>query len=307
VKKSGDTFWQKLWKQKALVLMSLPFIIYVIIFKYVPLWGWLMAFQNYWPGNSFFNQTWVGLENFKLLLSDPVFFKVLRNTLAMSLIKLLSGMFFSILLALVLNEVRFAKFKKITQTISYLPHFISWVVGANLVMNALSTDGGIVNDLLLNLGIIDSPIMFMGIPKLFWWIVGASHVWKTVGFGAILYLASIVSISPSLYEAAVIDGASRLQRIRYITLPALKPVIIILLIINVGRLMNMGFQQIYLLSNGRVIEYSRIFRIFELDYGLKMMRYSFATTAGIFRSLVSIVLVFSANQIAKMMGEERLI
>ncbi|PUU94972.1 sugar ABC transporter permease [Halanaerobium sp.] len=303
---SGDTFWQKLWKQKALVLMSLPFIIYVIIFKYIPLWGWLMAFQNYWPGNSFFEQTWVGLENFRLLLSDPVFFDVLRNTLAMSIIKLLSGMFFSILLALVLNEVRFAKFKKITQTISYLPHFISWVVGANLVMNALSTNG-IVNDLLLNLGIVDSPIMFMGIPKLFWWIVGASHVWKTVGFGAILYLASIVSISPSLYEAAVIDGASRLQRIRYITLPALKPVIIILLIINVGRLMNMGFQQIYLLSNGRVIEYSRIFRIFELDFGLKMMRYSFATAAGIFRSLVSIVLVFSANQIAKMMGEERLL
>ena len=303
---SGDTFWQKLWKQKALVLMSLPFIIYVIIFKYIPLWGWLMAFQNYWPGNSFFEQTWVGLENFRLLLSDPVFFDVLRNTLAMSIIKLLSGMFFSILLALVLNEVRFAKFKKITQTISYLPHFISWVVGANLVMNALSTNG-IVNDLLLNLGIVDSPIMFMGIPKLFWWIVGASHVWKTVGFGAILYLASIVSISPSLYEAAVIDGASRLQRIRYITLPALKPVIIILLIINVGRLMNMGFQQIYLLSNGRVIEYSRIFRIFELDFGLKMMRYSFATAAGIFRSLVRIVLVFSANQIAKMMGEERLL
>jgi len=306
VNSSGDTFWQKLWKQKALVLMSLPFIIYVIIFKYIPLWGWLMAFQNYWPGNSFFEQTWVGLENFRLLLSDPVFFDVLRNTLAMSIIKLLSGMFFSILLALVLNEVRFAKFKKITQTISYLPHFISWVVGANLVMNALSTNG-IVNDLLLNLGIVDSPIMFMGIPKLFWWIVGASHVWKTVGFGAILYLASIVSISPSLYEAAVIDGASRLQRIRYITLPALKPVIIILLIINVGRLMNMGFQQIYLLSNGRVIEYSRIFRIFELDFGLKMMRYSFATAAGIFRSLVRIVLVFSANQIAKMMGEERLL
>lgn len=301
------SFWQKLWKQRALVLMTLPFIIYVIIFKYIPLWGWLMAFQNYWPGNSFFDQTWVGLENFRLLLTDPVFYDVLRNTLAMSLIKLLSGMFFSIVLALALNEVRWTKFKKITQTISYLPHFISWVVGANLVMNALSTDGGIINEVLMGLNIIDSPIMFMGMPKLFWGIIGASHVWKTVGFGAILYLASIVSISPSLYEAAVIDGASRLQRIRYITLPALKPVIIILLIINVGRLMNMGFEQIYLLSNGRVIEYSRIFRIFELDYGLKMMRYSFATTAGIFRSVVSVVLVFSANQIAKMMGEERLI
>src|SRR6056297_4097357 len=125
--------------------MSLPFIIYVIIFRYIPLWGWLMAFQNYWPGNSFFEQTWVGLENFILLLTDSIFYDVLRKTLAMSLIKLLSGMFFSIILALALNEVRWTKFKKITQTISYLPHFISWVVGANLVMNALSTDGGIIN------------------------------------------------------------------------------------------------------------------------------------------------------------------
>lgn len=302
-----NSFWYKLWKQRALVLMSLPFIIYIIIFRYIPIWGWIIAFQNYWPTKGLFEQTWVGLENFIMLFEDPIFYQVLRNTLAMSLIKLIGGMFFSILLALMLNEVRNLHFKRVTQTISYLPHFISWVVAANLVLNILSTDGGIVNELLLNLHIIDKPIMFMGIPKLFWWVVGASHVWKTIGFGAILYLASMTAISPSLYEAATIDGASRLQRIRYITLPGIKPVIIILFIINIGQLMNIGFEQIYLLSNGRVIEYSRIFTIFELEYGLKMMRYSFATAVGIFRSIVSLVLVFSANYVAKRMGEERLI
>ncbi len=302
-----NSFWYKLWKQKALVLMSLPFIIYVIIFKYIPIWGWIIAFQNYFPTKGIFQQTWVGLDNFKMLFDDPIFYQVLRNTLAMSIIKLIGGMFFSILLALILNEVKNLLFKKFTQTISYLPHFISWVVAANLFMNILSTDGGIVNEILLYFNIIQDPIMFMGIPKLFWWVIGASHVWKSVGFGAILYLASMASISPSLYEAATIDGASRLQRIRYITLPGIKPVIIILLIMNVGQLMNVGFEQIYLLSNGRVIRYSRIFTIFELNYGLKMMRYSFATAVGIFRSVVSLALVFGANFVAKRMGEERLI
>lgn len=228
-----NSFWYKLWKQKALVLMSLPFIIYVIIFKYIPIWGWIIAFQNYFPTKGIFQQTWVGLDNFKMLFDDPIFYQVLRNTLAMSIIKLIGGMFFSILLALILNEVKNLLFKKFTQTISYLPHFISWVVAANLFMNILSTDGGIVNEILLYFNIIQDPIMFMGIPKLFWWVIGASHVWKSVGFGAILYLASMASISPSLYEAATIDGASRLQRIRYITLPGIKPVIIILLIMNV--------------------------------------------------------------------------
>jgi len=302
-----NNFWYKLWKEKALLLMSLPFIIYVIVFKYIPIWGWIIAFQNYFPTRGIFDQPWVGFQNFKMLFEDPIFYQVLRNTLAMSIIKLLGGMFFSILLALMLNEVKNLFFKKITQTISYLPHFISWVVAANLFMNILSTDGGIVNEILLGLNIIQDPIMFMGIPELFWWVIGASHVWKSIGFGAILYLASMTSISPSLYEAATIDGASRLQRIRYITLPGIKPVIIILFIMNMGQLMNIGFEQIYLLSNGRVINYSRIFTIFELNYGLKMMRYSFATAVGIFRSVVSLFLVFGANYVAKRMGEERLI
>ncbi len=301
-----NSFWQKLKQQKALVLMSIPFLIHVIIFKYIPIWGWVLAFQNYWPGKSVFQQTWVGLDNFRDLFNDPVFYQVLRNTLAMSIIKLVMGTVASIALALIINEVRFMPFKKAAQTISYLPHFISWVVAANLVRDALSTDGGIVNDVLLSLNIIKEPIMFLGIPKLFWWIIGISHVWKEVGWGAIIYLAAIAGIDPSLYEAAVIDGAGRLKQMWYITLPSIKPTISILLIMNMGYLLSSGFEQQYLLQNGRVIDYARVFTIYELDYGIKMMRYSFATAVGIFRSVVSLVLVFAANQFAKRFGQEGL-
>mgnify|MGYP003755928159 FL=1 len=287
--------------------MSVPFVIHVIIFKYVPIWGWTLAFQNYWPGKSFFDQVWVGFDNFKWLFRDPVFYQVLRNTLAMSIIQLVFGMVSSIVLALLINEVRLVFFKKSAQTISYLPHFISWVVAANLVRDALSTDGGIVNELLMSLRIIKEPIMFLGIPKLFWWIIGASHVWKEVGWGAIIYLAAIASVDPNLYEAATIDGAGRLRRIWHITLPSIKPIIVILLIMNMGYLLSSGFEQQYLLQNGRVIDYARVFTIYELDYGIKMMRYSFATAVGIFRSVVSLVLVFGANYLAKRMGQERLL
>lgn len=305
--RAPESFWQKVKKQRALIMMSVPFLIHIIIFKYVPIWGWIMAFQNYWPGKGLFQQMWAGLDNFRFLFRDPVFYQVLRNTLAMSVIKLIFGMVSSITLALILNEARLKFFKRTAQTISYLPHFISWVVAANLVRDALSTDGGIINDLLLKVHIIKEPIMFLGIPKLFWWIIGVSHVWKEVGWEAIIYLTAITAIDPSLYEAAVIDGAGRLKRIWYITLPSIKPIIIVLLIMNMGYLLSTGFEQQYLLQNGRVIDYARVFTIYELDYGIKMMRYSFATAVGIFRSVVSIILVFSANHLAKILGQERLV
>ena len=167
-------FWRRLKQQKILILMSVPFLVHIIIFKYVPIWGWLMAFQNYWPGKPLLQQTWVGFENFRLLFEDKIFYQTLRNTLAMNIIKLAMGTISSITLALMLNEVRKIRFKKAAQTISYLPHFISWVVAANLVRDALSTDGGIVNKVLMDLRIIKEPIMFLGIPKLFWWVIGVS-------------------------------------------------------------------------------------------------------------------------------------
>jgi len=303
----GRTFWHRVKQQKMLIFMTIPFLVHVIIFRYVPIWGWLMAFQNYWPGKSILQQTWVGLENFRLLFNDPVFYQVLRNTLAMSIIKLVLGTVSSIILALMLNEVRIMWFKKSVQTISYLPHFISWVVAANLVRDALSTDGGIINEVLMRLGIIKQPIMFLGIPALFWWIIGVSHVWKEVGWGAIIYLAAIAWIGPTFTRRSSDLGAGRLKQMWYITLPSIRPTISVLLIMNLGWVLSAGFEQQYLLQNGRVIDYARVFTIYELDYGIKMMRYSFATAVGIFRSVVSLILVFSANQLAKRWGQERLV
>jgi putative aldouronate transport system permease protein len=223
----------------------------------------------------------------------------------MASIKLVMGTFFSVLVAILVNETRNRPFKRTVQTISYLPHFVSWVVAANLVLETLSPRG-IVNELLVGVGIIESPVLWMGFPKLFWWIIGASHVWKTAGFGAIIYLAAMTSIDPQLYEAADIDGASRLQRIWHITMPGVRATFVILLILNIGWLMEAGFEQQYLLMNALVRDYSEVFTIYVLRYGLQLTRFSFATAAGIFRSAVSIVLVVSANAVAKRLGEETL-
>ncbi|MFP4113957.1 MAG: ABC transporter permease [Spirochaetales bacterium] len=291
--------------QWLLVAMSVPFLIHLLIFRVGPLFGWIMAFQNYRPGSGLFDQRWVGFKHFADLFVDPIFWQVLRNTFAMAIIKMVLGTLFSVLVAILINETRNRPFKRSVQTISYLPHFISWVVAANIWLELLSPRG-IVNEILLTLNLVEDPILFMGRKHLFWWIIGWSHVWKTAGFGAIIYLAAMTSIDPQLYEAADIDGASRLQRIWHITLPGIRATFVILLILNIGQLMELGFEQQYLLGNALVQEYSDVFMIYVLRYGLRLTRFSFATAAGIFRSLVSITLVVLANTIAKRMGEETL-
>ncbi|MFW5776115.1 MAG: ABC transporter permease [Spirochaetota bacterium] len=291
--------------QWMLIAMSLPFLAHLVLFRFGPLFGWVMAFQNYRPGRSMLDQEWVGLTQFRELLVDPVFWRVFRNTMAMALIKLIMGTFFSVLIAVLINETRNRPFRRSVQTISYLPHFISWVVAANIWLELLSPRG-IVNELMMSLNLSEEPILFMGQKQLFWWIIGWSHVWKTAGFGAIIYLAAMTSIDPQLYEAADIDGASRLQRIWHITLPGIRATFVILLILNIGQLMELGFEQQYLLGNALVQEYSEVFTIYVLRYGLRLTRFSFATAAGIFRSAVSIALVVLANTIARRMGEETL-
>lgn len=298
-------FLTRLWNQKFLLLMSIPFVIHIIIIKYVPIFGWVMAFQNYKPGKSILNQEWVGLMQFRRLFSDSGFWHILRNTLAMAVIKLVMGTFFSIFVALLINETKAGIFKKTVQTISYLPHFVSWVVAANLVLEFLAPRG-ILNNILMSLRIIEDPILWMGQPKMFWWIIGWSHVWKTCGFGAIIYLAAMTGIDPQLYEAADIDGAGRIQRIRFITLPGIKATFVVLLIMDIGRLLEAGFEQQYLLKNVLVLDYAEIFTIYILRYGLEMYRYSYAAAAGIFKSVVSIILIFTANRVANKLGQETL-
>lgn len=308
VRKRG--FFYKLRTQKQLVFISIPFFVYFFVFSYLPLWGLTMAFQNFKPYQSFFEQQWVGLTHFKNLFTDPHFFRVLRNTLAMSIINLVFSFASAILFALFLNELTSTKFKRVTQTISYMPHFLSWIIVCGLVNNMLSMDGGIINDVLMGLGIIKEKIHFMGNPNYFWWIVGISNVWKSMGWNSIIYLAAITSIDPALYEAASIDGCGRFKRMWHITLPCIKPTIVVLLILNAGWILNAGFELQYILgANGLVLDVSETIDIFVLKrgFGGRGGGFSFGTAAGMFKTVVSVVILTLFNKIAGWLGEEQLI
>jgi putative aldouronate transport system permease protein len=300
------SFLKLIINQRHLILMTLPILLYVVIFTYLPLWGWSIAFQDFKPQKTFSAQHWVGFQWFILLFSDDGFLRVLRNTLAMSIINIILGFFTAISLALILNEVKKILFKRFVQTITYLPHFLSWVIVAGLVMTNLSSDG-IINTILVSTKLIKEPILFLGKPEYFWGIVGFTNVWKEVGWNSIIYLAAIASIDPNLYEAADMDGCNRFQKMWHITLPGLKPTIIVLLILSIGRILDSGFELQYLIGNGLVLDYSQTVDIYVIDYGMKLGNYSLATAAGVFKSLVCIILLLSANQIAKYFGEERLV
>ncbi|PAD70499.1 protein lplB [Bacillus sp. 7586-K] len=286
-------------QQKYLYLMSLPFVIWVIVFHYFPLWGWTMAFQNYRPGLTFFEQEWVGFEHFIALFQDERFYLVLRNTLAMSIMGLLLGFTVPILFAVLLNEVRKKAFKSIVQTVSYLPHFVSWVVVAGIVTKMLSIDGGIVNQLLTSTGLVDEPIQFMTKGEWFWIIVTLSDLWKEMGWNSIIFLAAMAGIDPQLYEAAKVDGASRWRQIWHITLPGIRPTILVVLILSIGHLITIGFEKQFLLGNSTVVDYSEVLDLYALNYGIGLGRFSYGTAIGIFNSLVSIILLFLANGIFK--------
>lgn len=293
------SFWTIFKEQKTLYAMSLPFIVVVFIFNYLPVWGWLMAFQNYRPGKGIFEQQWVGLDHFVALFTDEKFYLVLRNTLAMSLMGLVVGFTVPIAFAVLLNELRGSAFRRTVQTVSYLPHFVSWVVVAGIVSKMLSVDGGAVNQLLMALGIIDQPIQFMARGSWFWYIVTGSDLWKEMGWNAIIYLAAIAGIDQEQFDATKVDGASRLQQIWHITLPSIAPTIAILLIMSIGHLISIGFEKQFLLGNPLVVDYSEVLDLYALNFGLGMGRFSFGTAIGMFNSIVSIILLLAANGLFK--------
>ncbi|RED60356.1 ABC transporter permease [Cohnella lupini] len=297
-------FWSTAIRNRYLYMMSLPFVVWVFVFSYLPLWGWTMAFQKFKPGKSFMEQEWVGFDYFKELFRDDMFYQALRNTLAMSGMGLIAGFTVPVIFAILLNEVRVQALKRFVQTISYLPHFVSWVVAAGIISKMLSTDNGIVNDILMGLHIVNEPIQFMGEGKLFWGIVTASDIWKETGWNAIIFLAAIAGIGPELYEAARVDGASRWRQVWHITLPGIRTTIIILLIISIGHLISIGWERQFLLGNNLVRDYSQTLDLYALNYGLGMGRYSFGTAINMFNSLISVVLLFSANGIFKKLTKE---
>ena len=305
VKKDKKITWTEIKRQKTLLIISFITVVYGFIFCYWPLTGWIMAFQQYKPKNGLLHSKFVGLDKFKFLFGDDVFIKVIRNTFCMGVLNLVTSTIMAILFAILLNEIRHTLTKKVIQTVSYLPHFLSWIIVTGILHDALSSTG-IINDLLLRTKIIDQAINFFAHPNFFWPIVAFANCWKETGWNAIIYLAAITAIDPCLYEAASIDGASRLQKIRYITLPGIKPTIMILLIMNIGNVLNAGFEIQYLLGNGLVQSVSQTIDIYVLKWGISQNDYSLGTAAGIFKSAVSIALILVCNWWAKKTGEERL-
>ncbi|MDE6387884.1 MAG: ABC transporter permease subunit [Lachnospiraceae bacterium] len=295
---------QLMWKQRYLLLMSLPFVVWLIVFKYIPLWGWTMAFQDVRPKTMtlpIWQRPFAGFDNFIKAFEDRMFAQTMLNTIGLSIIGIAFGTLMAIVFALMLNEIRFVKFKKITQTISYLPHFVSWVVIASIAKMVLN-DGGMLDTALhtkLGLMSTNSP--------LFWFTVVLINTWKEVGWDAIVYLSAMAGIDQGLYEAAKVDGANRLQRIWHITLPGIKPTIVVLLIMSIGGALNVGMERQMLLSNGIVQDHAMVLSWFAYIRGIGNSNYGLGTAIGMFQSLVGIALLFIANKVAGLLGESRLI
>lgn len=296
------TGWRYFWRNRYLYLLLVPCIIYFILFKYVPMYGLVLAFKDFKFSKGILGSEWVGWKNFTYLFHLDAFYDVLKNSLKLSLLRLLIYFPVPIILALALNEIPFLRFKRLAQTTIYLPYFISWVVIGGILVNLLSPSWGLVNSVIKAFG--GEPIFFLGKAKYFPGVVVTSNIWKNAGWDTIIYLASLSAINPDLYEAASIDGASRIQRILHVTLPGIKSTIVILLLLNIGSLMTNGFEQIYMLQNGSNLAVSEVFETYTYRLGIINGRFSFATTVGMFSSVVGFTLLFLADRTAKLMGED---
>ncbi|RTE11662.1 sugar ABC transporter permease [Paenibacillus whitsoniae] len=285
-----------------LYLMILPAVILVILFKYMPMYGVLIAFKDYNLMKGVWQSDWVGLQYFRELFMFDEFPRVVRNTLMISLMKLLVGFPIPIVLALLLNELKFLKFKRTVQTLTYLPHFISWVIIGGLAIDLLSPSSGIVNRIIEMLGF--QPIFFMSDERIFRWILVLSDVWKEAGWGAIIYLAALLGINEELYQAATVDGANRLRQIWHIALPGLRSTIIIILLLRIGYILDAGFEQVLVMYNPTVYDVADIIDTYVFRVGLGSMQFGLTTAAGLFKSAIGCVLLVLANTFARKMGEE---
>lgn len=293
---------KRLWKNKLLYVMVLPGIFYFIIFKYIPMFGLAIAFQDYKPFKGIGGSDWVGFEHFERLFTEPDFLTILTNTLLLFGMNLLFFFPVPIILALMLNEVRFSFFKRTFQTLVYLPHFMSWVIIVSISFVMLTSDGGIVNELLVYFGF--EKINFLLSPEWFRPTYIIQVIWREAGWGTIIYLAAIASVDPQLYEAARMDGAGRLRQVWHITLPAIRSVIIILLILKIGDVLELGFEHVYLLLNSMNRDVAEIIDTYVYTAGLRQGQFSYSTAIGFFKSFIGLVLVMLANKLAKKMGEE---
>ncbi|WP_099204087.1 ABC transporter permease [Scatolibacter rhodanostii] len=288
---------KRIWEHKVLYLFILPLIVWLLIFCYQPMYGATLAFKDFKYNLGIMGSPWVGFKHFEKFINSPEFWIVIKNTLIISLMKLAISFPAPILLALLLNEVRAAKFKRVIQTMSYLPNFVSWVVVVQILTVIFSPYGGVYNNLRNMMGLESQFVM--GTKESFYPIVILSDIWKNAGWNSIIYLSALTSISVELYEAAEIDGAGRLKSTWYITLPGIKETIGIMFLFAVGNILNAGYDQILLLKQPANVQISEILDTYILNTGLNYGRFEYATAIGLFKSLFSISLMFIANLVCK--------
>lgn len=303
--KQKKSFFYRLWKQLDVQLMVWPGFLLVLVFAYIPMYGVVTGFMDYniFTGARVFENPWVGFKHFEAFFNAPQFWQIMRNTIAISLLKFFIGFPAPIILALMLNEVRNLVFKRVVQTITYLPYFMSWVVVGSLVMSLLSTENGSVNILLRGIGAIDEPINFLSMREYFWGILVTTNVWKDIGFNSIIFLAAIAGVDPTMYEAAQIDGASRFKQMYLITIPTIMPVITIFMILAMGNLLSAGFEDILILAQNPALRpVSDVIDTYVYRMGLQNQKYSYGVAVGLFRAVVSIILLTVANYLARRSG-----
>lgn len=295
-KKEKQGLLSNLHRYREYYIMLIPGLLFFLIFCYGPMYGLVIAFQDYYPLKGISGSQFVGLKHFRTLLSNPFFLSVLKNTLIISIYKLIVCFPAPIFLCIALNEIRNAKFKKFAQSVSYLPHFVSWVVVSGIILEFLSPSRGPINILLQNLG-FDS-IFFVAEPKYFRGLLVLSDLWKSIGWGSIVYLAAVTSVDPSLYEAAEMDGAGRIKRIIHITLPALAPIVTVMLIMQSGKILNDSFEQVYNFLTPTTYEVGDVISTFVYRMGIQKMQYSFTTAVDLFKNIISFALVMLTNYVA---------
>lgn len=289
------------WRYRHYVLMLLPALVYFLVFKYLPMYGVIISFQDYKLLKGVSGSEWIGLENFRLMIEGRDFWRVFRNTIVISAYRLIFAFPAPVLFALLLSEILNTRFKKVVQTISYLPHFLSWVVLAGIFTQFLSPTMGPVNVIIERLGF--RPIYFLGDSRVFRFTLIATDVWKGFGWGSIVYIAALSNVDPSLYESAVVDGANRFQKAIYITVPALMPVVTVMFILTAGRIITVGFDQVFNMYNPAVYDVGDIIATYTYRKGIESLRYSFATAVGLFQNVIAFMILVVVNGIARRFNE----
>ena len=296
-------FIKKLKKQGIYQLMVLPGVILMIVFNFLPMYGIIIAFKDYSVLGSIAEADWVGLEYFREFFGDSTFWNVMKNTFGISFFKLLVGFPAAIIIAVMIHELLNAKLKKVVQTVSYLPHFLSWVILGGMFITWLS-DAGLVNNILMDIGMIDKPIRFLTDPNKYWTIAVLSDVWKEVGWNTILYIAAMTGINPALYEAAKIDGATKIEQIIHITIPSIRHIIALTFVLSVGGLLGSNLDQTLVLQNPVNYQTSEVINSYVYKMGIQQGDFSYATAVGLFISVVSLVLVVGSHLVTKTISDE---